>query len=70
MYITECHIIATCFLKNNLRTFGFALGPWAIYSQVLGHLCNVRYGLHLMEWVLSRIRHWLVTPTLCVPPMH
>lgn len=53
MYITECHIIATCFLKNNLRTFGFALGPWAIYSQVLGHLCNVRYGLHLTEWSSS-----------------
>lgn len=31
------HIIATYFLKINLRTFGFALGPWAIYSQVLGH---------------------------------
>lgn len=48
-------------LKNNLRTLGFAVGPWAIYSQVLGRLC--RYRLHLMEWALSRIRYWCVCAT-------
>lgn len=43
--------------------FGFPLGLWAIWSQVLGHSRSVRYGFNLTEWTLSQIGHLLVTPT-------
>lgn len=68
--VIRSHIIAIFYVKDSLRTFGFAFGPWAIYSQVLGHLRNVRYGPHLMEWALGQIRYWLVTPTVFMPPLH
>ena len=43
--------------------FGFTLGPWDTQSQALDHSCSVGYTFHLVEWALSQIRYWLVTPT-------
>lgn len=44
----------------------FYLCPWAIYTLVIAHPSSVWYGLHLVEWSLSYIRHWLVIPqALC-----
>ena len=35
--------------------FGFTLGSWPIYSQVLGHSSSVRYAFHLVEWALNHM---------------
>lgn len=48
-------------LRSFSRTivFGFPLGPWPIQSQVLGYHRNIRYGFHIMEWVLNLMKEWL-----------
>lgn len=41
---------------SRIVVFGFPLGPWPIWSEVLGHLISVRHGFHLLEWALNPIR--------------
>lgn len=39
---------------------------WPISSQILGYLSSVRQKFHFVEWGLTKIKQWLVTPTtLC-----
>ena len=45
------------------RTIGFPVGPLPTKAQVLGHSDSVRHRSHLMDWALSPIMDWLVTPT-------
>ena len=46
--------------------FYFLLDPWAILSQVLCHLGSIRYSFHLVDWALSQIIYWLISPqALC-----
>lgn len=35
---------------------GFLLGSWPIESHGVGHICNVRYALHFMEWAWNTTR--------------
>lgn len=54
-----------CFTKTAVFCFPQSLQP--IKSQFLGYLKSVQYGCYLMEWNLTQIRCWLVTPSRFVP---
>lgn len=44
--------------------------PWLIWSQVLGHLCSVRYEFRLMERVLNPIKKLLVALITLMPLLY
>lgn len=56
-------ILLLCSFSRTI-IFCFAICPWPIQPQGLGHLSNVRHGFHHAEWALSPFREWLVIPTL------
>jgi hypothetical protein len=47
--------------------FCLTLGPWAIYSQVLGHPSKM-IPSHVVA--LSQMRYWLVTASGFMPQLH
>lgn len=59
----------TVFLQEK-GSIGYSPGPWALQSQISGHPGSVGYGFHFVEWALSQIRDWLVTPSRFVPSLH
>lgn len=42
---------------------------WSVFS-VFGHPSSIGHGLNIMEWILTQILPWLVTPTSCVLLLH
>lgn len=55
---------------SKMAVFSFPRGPWPSQSQVPGHSSSIRYGFHLMEWALTKIRYWLFSATSFVQLLH
>lgn len=62
-----CCCCSCCCLFS--RDIIFTRGLSATLSLFVGYPSNVRYRFHLIKCDLSKVTHWLVTPTRLVPAL-